>query len=596
MRWTRNSSGVSVGIAPLNGRVVARVRAAERREADVRARHGGCDAAGRVVDVERRLDVGVFLDRPVEVSPSTRTMFKLAALMGAQASASCMTTRGPSQAAAGPGVRGDGLVHRERAAIGGAVERHRDENRAAAGNRMRASRTKELHDGAGVVVRVAVDAGRGHRRNGEQRHDADDDDDDHQLDEREAPACGRPPEPRRRDARTPADIHTSPNATDGSAEQAACPLSWLLFLAEWRPLGARSRSWQRSNDFHALQNVRTGAPRERAGRGPLHFQGDSCYHRRREVPRQMPQECLRLGCSSRGSFSLLVSAALASACSKSEDATNERQPPPATPSGGRLFGPRGPLRRRWRSGHGCRQRSLHSASRRRVLPRPAGGAEDIRRAGEALDGRGVHDRVRRGVRGLQALRARSGRRPPLRRRLGCAQQRRGEPVALRDLRRRLRDVHEAGRRRRGSRAGDGQAVGARGGGCDEQQQRVRLARVVPGRAHLRDRGHEDDARADGRSRTRWRLARSRARSARKLPGPTDLPPAAAALPVGVALPARHRVPPEGGARRSRAIGPAAVGYYKDGEKRWRDVAIVRADAEGAKEAFRAFKLKPGACP
>ncbi len=45
-----------------------------------------------------------------------------------------------------------------------------------------------------------------------------------------------------------------------------------------------------------------------------------------------------------------------------------------------------------------------------------------------------------------------------------------------------------------------------------------------------------------------------------------------------------------------SIGPVAVGYYKDGDKRWRDVAIVRGDAEAAKEAFRAFKLKPGALP
>ena len=41
------------------------------------------------------------------------------------------------------------------------------------------------------------------------------------------------------------------------------------------------------------------------------------------------------------------------------------------------------------------------------------------------------------------------------------------------------------------------------------------------------------------------------------------------------------------------IGPVAVGYYKEGDKRWRDVAIVRADADAAKEAFRAFKLQPG---
>ena len=45
-----------------------------------------------------------------------------------------------------------------------------------------------------------------------------------------------------------------------------------------------------------------------------------------------------------------------------------------------------------------------------------------------------------------------------------------------------------------------------------------------------------------------------------------------------------------------AIGPVAIGYYQDGQRRWRDVAIVRASADDAKEAFRAFKLRPGALP
>jgi hypothetical protein len=81
----------------------------------------------------------------------------------------------------------------------------------------------------------------------------------------------------------------------------------------------------------------------------------------------------------------------------------------------------------------------------------------------------------------------------------------------------------------------------------------------------------------------------------RLTGPTDLPPAAAALP------AEHRVPlgiafhPKD-ALGVTGVGPAAVGYYKDGDKRWRAVAAVRPDAEGAKEIYRAFKLKPGSVP
>jgi hypothetical protein len=81
----------------------------------------------------------------------------------------------------------------------------------------------------------------------------------------------------------------------------------------------------------------------------------------------------------------------------------------------------------------------------------------------------------------------------------------------------------------------------------------------------------------------------------KLPGATELPPAAAALPatsrlaLGIAYHLKEALGVSG-------VGPAAVGYYKDGDKRWRDVAVVRADVEGAKEVFRAFKLKAGALP
>jgi hypothetical protein len=81
----------------------------------------------------------------------------------------------------------------------------------------------------------------------------------------------------------------------------------------------------------------------------------------------------------------------------------------------------------------------------------------------------------------------------------------------------------------------------------------------------------------------------------KLPGPTDLPPAAGALPVTSRFPLGIAYHPKEALGVS-GVGPGAVGYYKEGEKRWRDVAVVRPDAEGAKEVFRAFKLKPGALP
>jgi len=81
----------------------------------------------------------------------------------------------------------------------------------------------------------------------------------------------------------------------------------------------------------------------------------------------------------------------------------------------------------------------------------------------------------------------------------------------------------------------------------------------------------------------------------KLPGSADLLPAAAALPGASRLPLGIAYYPKD-ALGLTAIGPLAVGYYKDGDKRWRDVVILRSDAEGAKEAFRAFKLKQGASP
>ncbi len=81
----------------------------------------------------------------------------------------------------------------------------------------------------------------------------------------------------------------------------------------------------------------------------------------------------------------------------------------------------------------------------------------------------------------------------------------------------------------------------------------------------------------------------------KLPGTTDLLPGAAALPAPSRIPMGIAYHPRD-ALGLTGIGPVAVGYYADGQKRWRDVAIVRASADDAKDAFRAFKLRPGALP
>jgi hypothetical protein len=81
----------------------------------------------------------------------------------------------------------------------------------------------------------------------------------------------------------------------------------------------------------------------------------------------------------------------------------------------------------------------------------------------------------------------------------------------------------------------------------------------------------------------------------KLPGPTDLLPSAAALPAASRIQLGLAYHPKD-ALGLTAVGPIAVGYYKDGEKRWRQIAMVRDAADAAKEAFRAFKLRPGALP
>jgi hypothetical protein len=81
----------------------------------------------------------------------------------------------------------------------------------------------------------------------------------------------------------------------------------------------------------------------------------------------------------------------------------------------------------------------------------------------------------------------------------------------------------------------------------------------------------------------------------KLPGPAAPPGGAPLLPTASRIPLGVAYYPKD-ALGLTAIGPVAVGYYKDGEKRWRNVAIVRSDAAGAGEAFRAFKLRPGSVP
>lgn len=82
---------------------------------------------------------------------------------------------------------------------------------------------------------------------------------------------------------------------------------------------------------------------------------------------------------------------------------------------------------------------------------------------------------------------------------------------------------------------------------------------------------------------------------RRMPGPTSPPVAASMLPSALRIPLGVAYLPKD-ALGLKDIGPLAIGYYQDGTKRWRDVAIVRSDVDAAREAFRAFKLLPGSAP
>jgi hypothetical protein len=81
----------------------------------------------------------------------------------------------------------------------------------------------------------------------------------------------------------------------------------------------------------------------------------------------------------------------------------------------------------------------------------------------------------------------------------------------------------------------------------------------------------------------------------KLPGAKVLPPAAQALPEANRITNGIVFQPKD-VLGWNGVGPGAVGYYKEGDRRWRALAIFRDDAEQAKDAFRTIKSKPGALP
>ena len=81
----------------------------------------------------------------------------------------------------------------------------------------------------------------------------------------------------------------------------------------------------------------------------------------------------------------------------------------------------------------------------------------------------------------------------------------------------------------------------------------------------------------------------------KLPGPTTLPTAAQALPEANRLPNGIVYQPKD-VLGWNGVGPGALGFYKDGDRRWRTLAIFKDDADQAKDTFKTIKSKPGTLP
>jgi hypothetical protein len=81
----------------------------------------------------------------------------------------------------------------------------------------------------------------------------------------------------------------------------------------------------------------------------------------------------------------------------------------------------------------------------------------------------------------------------------------------------------------------------------------------------------------------------------KLPGATTLPAAAQALPEANRLPNGIVFHPKD-VLGWNGVGPGALGFYKEGDRRWRTLAIFKDDPEQAKDAFKTIKSKPGTLP
>ncbi len=79
----------------------------------------------------------------------------------------------------------------------------------------------------------------------------------------------------------------------------------------------------------------------------------------------------------------------------------------------------------------------------------------------------------------------------------------------------------------------------------------------------------------------------------KLPGDTDLPTQASALPKGKLLPLGIRFATKD-LFDITGVGPGAFGYYRDGDKRYRFASMIHADEEQAKDVLGTLGKQPGA--
>ena len=81
----------------------------------------------------------------------------------------------------------------------------------------------------------------------------------------------------------------------------------------------------------------------------------------------------------------------------------------------------------------------------------------------------------------------------------------------------------------------------------------------------------------------------------RLPGQADKPdaarrlPAPGLLPGGIAYAAKDVLDVTG-------AGAGAVGFYKDGDHRWRMMSLATADVQAAKDAMNVFRSRPGSLP